>query len=302
MSDASTPLGSLFPVGGPVPPPLVIGRAGDVQAISGAVRDGIGTFVAGARRIGKTTVCDAVCALLADDGWVVIKVDVPESDGSGAFLQQVIRASATASGGGVGRKLASIVRPLVEQTLKDQGLPLDLSGLSTQQRLDSARDILGLPLAIARRKGKVVLFFDELQRIVDYDDGPQMSAHLLDVLAGVADVVVLADGSDERTFAQLLGPPFHLGKLLQRHDLPPTIPSREWGPALTARFAAAGLKLPQPQLERLVAWGDGQPFRTMAAALNTATTARRTGLPTVDDFDVQMGIDAAGKRLNDDGA
>ena len=36
------------------------------------------TLVSGQRRIGKTTVCNAACAWAADDGMLIVKIDVPE--------------------------------------------------------------------------------------------------------------------------------------------------------------------------------------------------------------------------------
>ena len=54
----SPAIASLFPLGGSVPPELVIGRTGEIEDISGRLRNGLGTLLSGERRIGKTTVCD----------------------------------------------------------------------------------------------------------------------------------------------------------------------------------------------------------------------------------------------------
>jgi len=70
---------------------------------------------------------------------------------------------------------------------------------------------------------------------------------------------------------------------------------------LTQRFAAAGLRLPDEQRERLLEWRDGAVYPTMTAARYTALNARKTGSDTITDFDVEMGLDEARRHLEDDG-
>jgi MoxR-like ATPase len=71
-------IGRLFPAGGPVPPELVIGREGDIAEVERGLREGIHTLVTGPRRVGKTTVCNAVCERARRDDAVVIAIEVPE--------------------------------------------------------------------------------------------------------------------------------------------------------------------------------------------------------------------------------
>jgi hypothetical protein len=58
---------------------------------------GMSTMLAGERRIGKTTVCSAVCGELKSQGALVIEVDVPERAGSRALLQLIIDACSRVS-------------------------------------------------------------------------------------------------------------------------------------------------------------------------------------------------------------
>ena len=92
MDEPYEPIGTLFPLGGPVPPDLIIGRRGEIDEIGGRLREGMSTMLAGARRIGKTTVCAAVCEQLGSEGTLVIEVDVPERGDSRALLQLIIDA------------------------------------------------------------------------------------------------------------------------------------------------------------------------------------------------------------------
>ena len=113
---------------------------------------------------------------------------------------------------------------------------------------------------------------------------------------------MLVDCSDERTLDGMLGEPLHFGKLVDRQGLDPRIPLTTWRDPLTARFAAAGLELPDAQRERLLAWSDGVAYPTMAAARFTAFSAQKTDAVRISDFDLEMGLDEARRHLQDDGA
>jgi hypothetical protein len=263
----------------------------------------MGTLLAGARRIGKTTVCQAACGRLADEGLLVIKIDVPERHDSAQLLQQFVDTCAALKASEPGKRVLRALRPTVEKLLTEQGVPIDLSGMTAEERQGSARTIVGLPTAVAQAHGRrVVVFLDELQRVTDYEDGLAVLTDLIDLYTGSADAVVLVDGSDERTIRDLLGSPMHLGKLVDRLDLPPTIPAATWREPLTHRFAVAGLRLDDEHRDRIIDWGRGKPYDTMAAARYTAFSARKLNSDSVTEFDVQMGIDEATRHLDDDGA
>jgi len=69
-----------------VPPDLVIGRRGEIQELERRLREGLSTMMVGPRRAGKTTVCEAVCAALADDHFIV-NLEVPVRQDARALLQ-----------------------------------------------------------------------------------------------------------------------------------------------------------------------------------------------------------------------
>ena len=85
----SVPIAPLFPLGGPVPRELIIGRSAEIAELSTQIGEGVSTLVTGPRRIGKTTVCDELCRIMTEQhGALVIKVDVPERSDSSALLQR----------------------------------------------------------------------------------------------------------------------------------------------------------------------------------------------------------------------
>ena len=296
-------IGPLFPLGGPVPPDLIIGRRGEIEEIGRRLGEGMSTMLVGPRRIGKTTVCAAACEALKETGALVVEIDVPERPDSQALLQSIIDACSRISLQARGKDVLHIARPMIEKLLSDHGIPLDLSSLGSRPTELPIRAVLGLPVELARSEGRrALLFLDELQRVVDYADGEVVLQDLVDLYAGSTDAVVLVDGSDERALEGMFGAPTHFGKLADRLTLDVRIPLDSWREPLTDRFASAGLAIPDEPREQILRWGDGRPYATMAAARYTALSARKTASTTVAEFDVQMGIDEAKRRLADDGA
>jgi hypothetical protein len=164
------------------------------------------------------------------------------------------------------------------------------------------REIVGLPLKVAHERGRrVLVFFDELQRAVDYTDGHDVLTDIRDIYsAAQGQSVVLVDGSDERSIDQLLADPYNFGKLVGRSPLPDIIPAYLWRDPLTARFAEIGKDLADEQLDEIITFGEGRPYDTMAAARYTALTAAQHRDAPVSDFDVATGLDLARQHLRDD--
>lgn len=299
-------IGELFPLGGPVPPALIIGRTGELDEIERRLREGVHTMLVGPRRIGKTTVCAGVCERLRGDGISVIDVEVPERPHAESLLQSIVDRCNTVSATVARRRAFRTARPFVQQVLADHGIPLDLSELGAEPGAFPSHAVLSLPRTIAEETGRpVVLFLDELQRAVAYADGDQLLGDLVDLYGGATDVAILVDGSEERVLDGMLGPPVHFGKLCGRLSLDPTIPRNTWRRSLTERFERAGMRLDETACELLLAFGDGRPYETIAAARYAALTARKLDgtkqVANVGEFEARMGIDAASRHLEDDG-
>src|ERR671917_190349 len=68
--------GQLFPSDSPIPARRLIGRRDDVREMATRLEAGTHLIVAGPRRTGKTSVCEAVLARLARRGAYTAKVDL----------------------------------------------------------------------------------------------------------------------------------------------------------------------------------------------------------------------------------
>jgi hypothetical protein len=259
--------------------------------------------MSGPRRAGKTSVCGAACAALRDQHeFLVIELEAPEQSSSEGVCQLIIDRAARLDLQRLSRGLLKTTVPTIQKLLDDQGVPLDLSQFGVAVPDATRRAALELPLAIARQQRRpVVLFIDELQRAVDYADGVGLIHDLLDIYSGNQDVVVLVDGSDDRTIERLMGPPYNLARMAQRVPLPPTIPVDQWRRPLRERFTQAKLAIADDHLDRILEFGEGRPYATMAACLYAALNARRLGSAAIDAFALEKGLEEARARLDEDG-
>lgn len=295
-------IGHLFPAGGPVPRELIIGREDVITELERRVAEGIHTMLTGARRIGKTTVCNAVCQRMSEADAIVVKIEVPESADATALLQSVLEGSrkegALLRAGG---RVFRAAEPLLEKVLEEQGLPLDLSQLRPGASPQTARKIIELPLRMAEKAARPVIFYlDEVQRMVDYASGADLLGDLVDVYSGRTEAVLLVDGSSERALEQMMMAPVGFGKLVDRLPLADEIPVQIWRVGLPGRFEQAGLELAPEALEALNSYGRGRPYATMAAARYTALNARKLGSASVGLFEATEGIAEARRHLAED--
>jgi hypothetical protein len=280
----------------------MVAREGDVADLVGRLREFAHVVMSGPRRAGKTSVCGATCAVLRDEhDFLVIELEAPEQSSAEGVCQLIIDRAARLDLQRLSRGLLKAAVPTIQKLLEEQSVPLDLSQFGADVPDATRRAALELPLAIARQqRRKVVLFLDELQRAVDYADGVGLVHDLVDLYSGNQDVVVLVDGSDDRTIERLMGPPYDLARLAQRVALPPTIPADQWRRPLRERFERAKLTISDEHLDRILDFGEGRPYDTMVACLYVSLTTRRLGSEAIDAFALEKGLEEARARLDAD--
>ena len=196
------------------------------------------------------------------------------------------------------KREALAATPTFQKLLEEQGVPLDLSPFGADVPPATRRATLALPLEIARQQERnVVLFIDELQRAVDYADGVGLVRDLVDIYSGNPDVVVLVDGSNDRTIEQLMGRPYDLARLGQRIPLANTIPADQWRRPLHERFKHAR-PISGEHLDRILDFGRRSPLRRHGWLLFYAgLNARRSESDAIDSFVLEEGLREARARL-----
>ena len=83
----------LFPTDQPIPASQMIGRETDVREITTALGAGSNLVVAGPRRTGKTSVCDAAVGRLAKRGFYVVSIDLFRIASAAEFAEAFVAAT-----------------------------------------------------------------------------------------------------------------------------------------------------------------------------------------------------------------
>src|SRR5437868_2294538 len=104
MSKKRSGSGELFPTDTPIPAERMIGRGEEVTGIARSLAGGGNLVIAGPRRTGKTSVCDAALQQAADDGCYVAAVDLFRVADAAELAERLVLS--TISNRGALRRLA----------------------------------------------------------------------------------------------------------------------------------------------------------------------------------------------------
>ena len=301
----------LFPTDQPIPASQMIGRETDVREITTALGAGSNLVVAGPRRTGKTSVCDAAVGRLAKRGFYVVSIDLFRIASAAEFAEAFVAATLANRSAlrrvihqtrRAGRVVADALQTSAVIKSKAQlGEELEivfspgLAARDPERYLDYA---LGLPgrIADADRK-QVVVFFDEFQEIggahQPYGDPDRLTKRMRAIFQRTSGVSYLFAGSLEHLMRDLFTPSYRgLHQFGGFHDLRP-IDAEAWSDGLNERFEADDCEVEPAALERIVEYGEGQPRSTMLIAQKShlATVELETRL--IDLGVVEQGLLAA---------
>ena len=314
---AGVPSGELFPTDAPLAPGDLIGRAEAVAALADQLAAHTHRIVAGPRRTGKTSVCEAALARLRRQGAYVVAVDLFEQATLGEFAETLAqelvgnrapvrraldrlrrggRTLAEAGATSVSARLAGELGEEVEITWR--------SGLAEREP-DRYFD---WALRALQKVGEaddrpVILFVDEFQELTrerrPYGDHDALTKRMRAVLQRSPRVTCLFAGSLEHLMRELFTPRqrafYRFGGFF---SLPP-IPPEAWRDGLRDRFVSGGCTVDDDALAELVALGEDHPRATMliaqqAHAATLADRAQRVDLGRVrHGLALAMAADAA---------
>jgi len=301
----------LFPTDQPIPASQMIGRETDVREITTALEAGSNLVVAGPRRTGKTSVCDAAVGRVVKRGFYVVSVDLFRIATTAQFAEALVAATISNRSAlrrvihqtrRAGRVVADALHTSAVIKSKAQlGEELEivftpgLAGRDPDRYLDYA---LALPGRIAEADRKeAVVFFDEFQEIggshQPYGDPDRLTKRMRAIFQRTTGVSYLFAGSLEHLMRDLFTPSDRaLHQFGGFHDLRP-IDTQAWVEGLGERFAADDCEVESAALERIVEYGEGQPRSTMLIAQKSHLSSIELDTHLIDLSIVEQGLLAA---------
>ncbi len=306
--------GDLFPTDEPIPASQMIGRAEDIREVTSALTAGTNLVLAGPRRTGKTSVCEAALTRAKARGLYVAAIDL-FAIADDAELAEAL-ASAVLSNRPAVRKLLPKARRFGRQTLtaaqgalvmkmqSQLGDAVELAitpGLAAHHPQRALSDALELPQRVALADGKrCVVFFDEFQEIASsrkpYGDPDALTKRMRAIFQRSTQVSYLFAGSVEHVMRDLFAP--HNRAFSGFGGFYPLRPIAEedWQKGLGERFEADGCQIAEDALARIVDLGELHPRVTMLIAQQTHFLSILLNRRTIDRPLVEQGYDSAYQR------
>jgi DNA-binding transcriptional ArsR family regulator len=295
----------LFPTDQPIPASQMIGRGADVREIASTLAGGSSVILAGARRTGKTSVCDAVLGRLHRRGYYTVSIDLFRIATTAEFAESLVAATLSNRSAlrralhqtrRAGRFVADALQTSAVLKSKAQlGEELEIAfspGLAARDPVRYLDYALALPARIAAADHKeVIVFFDEFQEIASpqqpYGDPDRLTKRMRAIFQRSTGVSYLFAGSLEHLMRDLFTPSQRaLHQFGGFHDLRP-IDRETWEAGLAERFAADDCILQPGALSRIVDYGELHPRTTMLIAQKSHLTSieldtRRVDVPLID--------------------
>jgi uncharacterized protein len=315
MSDKRWGSAELFPTDLPISADAMIGRADDVDEIAQALSGGGHVVVAGPRRTGKTSVCDAALEACRAAGCYTAAVDLfhmaDAADLAEALTRQVLAnrpalgRAIHAAGSAPGRLREALSVAATYRARQDLGEDLEITITPHLARADPPRALRSalelLERIAAADDRRLVVFLDEFQEITSglFGDPAVVTRQLRAILQRSPHVSVLFAGSMEHLMRELFAPGDRaLSQFGAFHDLRP-IPAAEWRDGIRARLGLDGCTIEESALERLAELGEGHPRATMLIAQQAHLIARGELRDEIDGAIVAAALAAAmrGDRL-----
>ena len=306
MSKKRPGSGELFPTDEPIPPAAMIGRDGDVEAIAQGLLGGTNLVVAGPRRTGKTSVCDAAIALCARQRCYTASVDLVRIADAAELAETLTlrllanrtalrRALGTATARR-GRVLEALSTSVAYRARQDLGDELEVALTVGAARADPQRALAGaweLAERIAAADDRrLVLFLDEFQEVASglYGDSGLVTRQMRAVFQRSPHVSVLFAGSIEHVIRDLFAPGDRaLSQFGGLYELAP-IDVEAWRDGIAARLALDRCTITASALERLLDASEGHPRATMLIAQQAHAVAIEELRRRLDDAVVVEGL------------
>ncbi len=303
--------GDLFPTDSPIPASQLIGRRDDVREVATRLEAGTHLIVAGPRRTGKTSVCEAALSRARRRGAYTAKVDLFRVSDA-AELAEALAAAVIANRSATHRALrrartagraaltaaqsTAVIRMIGEL---GEGVELALTPGLAAGDPDRALDLaLELPERVATADGRrLILFFDEFQEVAaarrPYGDADAVTNHMRAVFQRSTAVSYLFAGSIEHVVRDLFAPSRRAFSGFGSFYALRPISEEEWRRGLAERFAADDCTVSEAALDRIVELGGGHPRATMRIAQQAHLVSIELDVREIGLDLVQLGFERA---------
>jgi AAA+ ATPase superfamily predicted ATPase len=265
----------------------MIGRADDVREVAIALENATNCIIAGPRRTGKTSVCEAALLRAQKRGHYVAQVDLfrtaDAADLAEALVTSVLRNrpriyKTVEKARQLGRRALSAAQTAATTKITSElGDAVELAltpGLAARDPRKALVTALELPQRVARADGRhCIVFFDEFQELASarhpYGDPDRVTKQMRAIFQDSPEVSCLFAGSIEHVMRDLFAPEKRafsgFGSFHQLRD----ITRAHWTTGLRERFAEDDVEIFDAALEHLVELGELHPRVTMLIAQKT---------------------------------
>jgi hypothetical protein len=289
----------------------MIGRRDDVRELATALEQGTNLVVAGPRRTGKTSVCEAALTRVKGRGFYVATVDLfrlaDAADLAEALASAVLdnrsgTRRALSKARRLGRAALTAAQASAVVKMRDQlgdGVELVLTPGLAQSDPDAALTAaLELPERIAVADGKrMVILFDEFQEVAGdrrpYGDPDAVTKRMRAIFQRSDHVSQLFAGSLEHVMRDLFAPTRRAFSGYGTFKALRPIDPGEWLEGLVERFKADDCVPAPGAIERIVELGEGHPRVTMLIAQQTHLASVLLGTRKIELSTVELGYRAA---------
>lgn len=305
------PSGELFPTDSPIPAGGLIGRQEDVAELATRLEAGTHLIVAGPRRTGKTSVCEAALTRLERKRLYTAKIDLFRVSDAAELAEAVaaavianrsathrlVRRARSAGRAALSAAQAQAVVKMVGELGEGVEIALTpgLAARDPERALDLA---LELPDQVARADGRrMVLFFDEFQETASarkpYGDPDALTNRMRAIFQRSTAVSYLFAGSIEHVMRDLFAPSRRAFSGFGSFYALRPIAAEEWWRGLATRFESDGCEVSEPAVARIVELGGGHPRATMRVAQQTHLVSVEVGTRHIGLDLVQVGFERA---------
>lgn len=303
--------GDLFPTDVPIPASQLIGRGDDVREVATALENGTNLILAGPRRTGKTSVCEAALGRAERSGCYTARLDLFRISDA-AELAEALAVAVLANRSPIrrimrrarelGRTALNATQAAAVLKLRSElgdGVELAITpGWAAQDPVRALDLALDLPERTARADGRrLILFFDEFQELASerrpYGDPHLVTKRMRAAFQRSPNVSFLFAGSIEHVMRDLFAPGYRAFSGFGSFHMLHPISAEDWSRGLLERFSADDCTVDPPSLARIVELGAQHPRATMRIAQQTHLVSVLLDRRDIDLDLVQLGYNAA---------